>query len=137
MIGRKADYMDGLSQHRIPDYEITRLSTSLSAGSLPTDVLDTIILGQDKVSGLHPDKFPWRKSAYDEIVYGLIEAKIDTQKVWDSASSYVNNRFNTKMPVACDSKGRKEEAVTVLLEQYALLKFHDIDALQKKRKVEF
>ena len=133
----KANYKDGLSQYRIPYYEIEILSESLKAGHLPADVLDTIILGQDKVNGLHPDKFPWRRSAYDEVAYGLIEAKIDTQKVWDSALAYVGTKFKKKPPIACDSKGKKEDAVTVLLEQYALLKFHDIDTLQKRRKVEF
>ncbi len=132
---RKHDYKRGMRQLGIPSDEVTRLSHQLEIGKLPHDVLDSIVLGHKKFEQIHSDYYPWHASTYDEIAWGLEESKINSESIWYNAEKYVKKEHKKAMPPECDIHQGYAGAITNLLEQYALIKFHTRETIKEYLKI--
>ena len=134
-VNKKRDYKQGLSGLRIPSEEIARISQGLVEGRLPRDILDTVITNAARIEELHPDAYPWGACDDDDIYYGLKDAGIQSERVWQDATAYVRQKFDRGMPRVCDVGSGFEAALSNLFEIYALAKYHDVSVLRKQPQV--
>ena len=123
--------MEGLG---IPYTECERIDSFLKDGKFPPNVIDKVIEDEEKIAELHPDQYPWHPSVSDDIAKGISNAKIDSKKAWEQATEYVKNKYNREMPSSCSIDVSTTEALTNLLERYALIQYHDIEKLKHKKK---
>ena len=129
---REKDYKSGLSALRIPRDTINDISQALEQGKLPDYLIDIVIRRKGEIT-IHPDNYPWHGSVFDEISGGMETQGIDTQKVWESASEYAEKKHGKKMPAECATDLGTSEALTNLLEMYALLEHHDLDKIPRRK----
>ena len=128
--------MAGLHSSGIPPREADRLLSYLEDGEIPKEILDTIISEQERIRKLHPDKYPWHASVFDKIARGISASEdINPGEVWESTEAYLINRGMPRLAEWYRGAGHvPEDAITVLLQDYALAVFHDIGELDLKGK---
>lgn len=129
------DYESGLLGLGIPHQEVFRISALIPGGKLPHTFLNVVIYGQPRIRGLHPDKYPWPPEVSDFIARGLTEAgNVDADGLWGQAKAFLVARGRPKLAEMYEGSGGPSDALTVLLEDYALAKFHDANRLNREGK---
>lgn len=126
----------GMNLLGLPYKDVTRIAASLQRGKFPSDVVDDIVNHQEEIKRLHPDKYPFGDTAYDDIAIGLNKAGINTEKVWRGIEKNLTRRGRTDLALMYGYE-TPTHALTGFLAHYALTK-HDIAELdQTKREIHF
>ena len=132
LLGPDRDYRDWMLKLGIPQEMIMRISSAFGELTLPSEVLDDIVAGEERVGKLHPDKYPWDTWVFDNLKQGLEDEEVNCGGVWKGAEEYVRRKYFRAMPAQCATELGASSALTNLLQIYALAKYHNIKELGRR-----
>lgn len=130
--GPKPSLKRGIAMFRLPVAEARELEAVLRQGEMPSSVVQAVIEGQDRINGLHPDQYPFTDATYDIVNEGLMDAGVDTAKVWQQAEMEFIAGRRTDLALRY-GYGTPVENITGLLAHYSLTR-QDIGNLQRDRR---
>ena len=129
-------YIQGLIMLGLPDEDIGKLADSFEKGELPIDVIDAVVIQQERIKSLHPDKYPFPDTAYDVIADGLSRTEINTKSIWQGVEGNLRARGRADLALIY-GYAPPTESLTGFLAHFALTK-HDIGELNRtKRELHF
>ena len=124
------DYRDGLSELGIGDEEIERIALYFDKGKFPMDIVTIVMEEQHRIT-LHPDYYPWRTEVCDLVFEGLYDQEVDCERLWRGIASHLERNYPGQEFQHADIKQGPRDAISNILEIYALLRYHDLEKLKK------